>query len=154
MRGRGLMFFHLEGFLRSIYKVKKIETRLVGLVGQKMIEATSNSFYVVFGPLLAPIPNFVHIGWKAHKLKRGIQLASPLFTAHSKSDFVFTNDGHKRAVFLFIRWTKSSNVFWIKKARRPQMVWFESKFDVFYEPYRALALTIIKKFYKGMKGSP
>ena len=70
MRGRGLMFiFHLEGFLRSIYEVKKIEIWLVGLVGQKMIEATSNSFYVVFGPFLAPIPNFVHIGWKAHKLK-------------------------------------------------------------------------------------
>ena len=70
MRGRGLMFiFHLEGFLRSIYKVKKIEIWLVGLVGQKMIEATSNSFYVVFGPLLAPIPNFVHIGRKAQKLK-------------------------------------------------------------------------------------
>ena len=63
MRGRGLMFiFHLEGFLRSIYKVKKIEIWLVGLVGKKIIEATSNSFYVVFGPLLAPIPNFVHIG--------------------------------------------------------------------------------------------
>ena len=31
------------------------------------------------------------------------------------------------------------------------MVWFESKFDVFYEPYRASAPTI-KKCYKGMKG--
>ena len=39
--------------------------------------------------------------WMFHE--RGIQLASPLFTAHSKSDIVFTNDGHKRAVFLIIR---------------------------------------------------
>ena len=36
MRGRGLMvIFHLEGYVRSIYKVKKIVIWLVGLVGQK-----------------------------------------------------------------------------------------------------------------------
>ena len=33
-----------------------------GLVGQKMVVAISNSFYVVFGPRLAPIPNFIEIG--------------------------------------------------------------------------------------------
>ena len=42
---------------------------LVGLVGKNMAVATLNSFYVVFGPLLAPIPNFIQIGWKAQKLK-------------------------------------------------------------------------------------
>ena len=29
----------------------------------------SNSFYVVFYPILAPIPNFIQIGRKAQKLK-------------------------------------------------------------------------------------
>ena len=29
---------------------------------KKMVMATSNSFYVVFGPLLAPITNFIQIG--------------------------------------------------------------------------------------------
>ena len=33
----------------------------VGLVGQKMVVGISNSFYVVFGPLLAPLPNFIKI---------------------------------------------------------------------------------------------
>ena len=37
---------------------------LVGLVGRKMGVGISNSFYVVFGPLLAPIPNFIQIGQK------------------------------------------------------------------------------------------
>ena len=35
---------------------------LVGLVGQKMALAISNSFYVVPCPILAPIPNFIQIG--------------------------------------------------------------------------------------------
>ncbi len=36
MRGRSLMvIFHSESYVRSIYKVKKIEIWLVGLVGQK-----------------------------------------------------------------------------------------------------------------------
>ena len=64
-----MFIFHLEGFLRSIYEVKKIEIWLVGLVGQKMIEATSNSFYVVFGPLLAPIPN-IGFGWSGWLVKK------------------------------------------------------------------------------------
>ena len=34
---------------------------LVGPVGQKMAVAISNSFYVVFCPILAPIPNFIQI---------------------------------------------------------------------------------------------
>ena len=42
---------------------------LVGLVGQKMVVGISNSFYVVFGPSLAPIPNCIQIGWKMAKLK-------------------------------------------------------------------------------------
>ena len=42
---------------------------LVGLVGQKMVVGISNSFYVVFGPLLAPMPNFIQIGQKTQKLK-------------------------------------------------------------------------------------
>ena len=42
---------------------------MVGLVGQKMVVGISNSFYAVFGPLLAPIPNFIKIRWKTQKLK-------------------------------------------------------------------------------------
>jgi len=42
---------------------------LVWLVGQKMVVGISNTFYVVFGPLLAPIPNFIEIGQKPQKLK-------------------------------------------------------------------------------------
>ena len=42
---------------------------LVGLVDRKMVVGISNSFYVVFGPLLAPIPNFKYIGQKTQKLK-------------------------------------------------------------------------------------
>ena len=34
-----------------------------------MAEATSKSFYIVFGPLLAHTQNFVQIGRKAQKLK-------------------------------------------------------------------------------------
>merc|ERR1712105_551008 len=34
---------------------------LVGLVGRKMTVAIANSFYVVFYPILAPIPNFIQI---------------------------------------------------------------------------------------------
>ena len=34
-----------------------------------MVVGISNSFYVVFGPLLAPIPNFIQIGQKTQKLK-------------------------------------------------------------------------------------
>ena len=42
---------------------------LVGLVGRKMAVGISNSFYVVFGQLLAPIPNFIQIRLKTQKLK-------------------------------------------------------------------------------------
>ena len=42
---------------------------LVGLVGRKMVVGISNSFYVVFAPLLAPIPNFIQIGQKTQKLE-------------------------------------------------------------------------------------
>ena len=42
---------------------------LVGVVGQKMTIAISNSFYVVFCPILAPIPNFIQIGGKMQKLE-------------------------------------------------------------------------------------
>ena len=45
------------------------QSGLVGPVCQKMFVAISNLFYVVFGPLLAPIPNFIQIGWKTQKLK-------------------------------------------------------------------------------------
>ena len=41
----------------------------VGLVGQNMVVGISNSFYVVFAPLLAPIPNFIQIGQKTQKLE-------------------------------------------------------------------------------------
>ena len=34
----------------------------VGVVGQKIAVATSNSIYILFGPILAPIPNFIQIG--------------------------------------------------------------------------------------------
>ena len=37
---------------------------LVRLVGQKIVVGISNWFYVVFGSLLAPTPNFIQIGWK------------------------------------------------------------------------------------------
>ncbi len=43
-------------------------SRLVGLVGQKMVIGIWNSFYVIFGPLLAPSPNFIQIGRKTQKL--------------------------------------------------------------------------------------
>ena len=42
---------------------------MVGLVGQKMVVGISNSYYVVFGPLLASIQNFIQIGRKTQKLK-------------------------------------------------------------------------------------
>ena len=42
---------------------------MVGLIGQKMVVGNYNSFCVVFGPLLAPIPNFIQIGQKTQKLK-------------------------------------------------------------------------------------
>ena len=42
---------------------------LVGVVGRKLVVGISNSFYVVFAPLLAPIPNFIQIRWKTWKLK-------------------------------------------------------------------------------------
>merc|ERR1712240_401226 len=42
---------------------------LVRLVGQKMVGGISNSFYVVFAPLLAPLPNFIQIGQKTRKLE-------------------------------------------------------------------------------------
>ena len=55
MRGRGLM---MRGrgfmFLLCIYEVKKIEIWLVGLVGQKMVLATSNPFHINFLAKLAP----------------------------------------------------------------------------------------------------
>ena len=38
-------------------------------IGRKMVVGISNSFYIVFGPLLAPIPNFIQIGLKTQKLK-------------------------------------------------------------------------------------
>ena len=42
---------------------------LVGLVGKKMAVATENSFYIIFGPLVASIPNFTQIGQKTQKLE-------------------------------------------------------------------------------------
>ena len=42
---------------------------MVGLVGKKMVVGISNSFFVVFGPSLAPTPNFIEIGRKTQKLK-------------------------------------------------------------------------------------
>ena len=41
---------------------KNIEIWLVGLVGQKMVVAILNSFYIIFLPFLAPKPNFIKIG--------------------------------------------------------------------------------------------
>ena len=41
----------------------------------------SNLFYVVFGSLLAPTPNFIKIGWKTQKLKiftKGSQCPMPV----------------------------------------------------------------------------
>ena len=35
----------------------------------KMVVGVLNSFYVVFAPLLAPIPNFILIGQKTQKLE-------------------------------------------------------------------------------------
>ena len=37
--------------------------------GEKMAVAVSNSFYVVFYPILAPIPNFIQIRRKTWKWK-------------------------------------------------------------------------------------
>ena len=42
---------------------------MVGLVAQIMVLDISNSFYVVFTPLLAPITNFIQIGQKTQKLE-------------------------------------------------------------------------------------
>ena len=42
---------------------------LVGLVGQKMVVGISNSFFVVFSPLLTLIPNFIQIRQKTQKLE-------------------------------------------------------------------------------------
>ena len=49
----------------SIWSIRAVS----GLVGQKMVVGISNSFYVVFAPLLAPIPNFIQIGQKTRKLE-------------------------------------------------------------------------------------
>ena len=42
---------------------------LVGLVGQKVAVAISNSFHIVFRPTSAPMPNFIRIRWKTQKLE-------------------------------------------------------------------------------------
>ena len=42
---------------------------LVRPIGQEMVVAISNLFNVVFGPLLAPMQNFIQIGQKTQKLK-------------------------------------------------------------------------------------
>ena len=54
----------MELFTRGVNFISSSRLWLVGPVGQKMFKAISNLFYVVFGPLLAPIPNFILIGWK------------------------------------------------------------------------------------------
>ena len=42
----------------------------VGRAGMsKIVEGILNSFYVVFAPLLTPIPNFIQIGQKTRKLE-------------------------------------------------------------------------------------
>ena len=67
------MFMHL--FMTVSKKALKLKIFaisqfwFVGVVGQKIAVATSNSIYILFGPLLAPIPNFIQIRWKAQKLK-------------------------------------------------------------------------------------
>ena len=50
-------------------EVENFQFWLVGLVGRKMVVGILNSFYVVFAPLLAPIPNFIQIGQKTRKLE-------------------------------------------------------------------------------------
>ena len=42
---------------------------LVRPIGQEMVIAISNLFNVVFGPLLAPMQNFIQIRQKTQKLK-------------------------------------------------------------------------------------
>ena len=42
---------------------------LYRLVGRKVVVGVSNSLYVVFASLLAPIPNFIQIGQKTQKLE-------------------------------------------------------------------------------------
>ena len=65
----------MQNFIQIGQKTQKLEIFtfgrfwLVGLVGRKMIVGISNSFYVVFAPLLAPIPNFIQIGQKTQKLE-------------------------------------------------------------------------------------
>ena len=60
--------FHPNGMKNTKLKIFGIgQFWLVGLVGQKMVVGISNSFYVVFGPILAPIPNFIQIGRKTQK---------------------------------------------------------------------------------------
>ena len=39
------------------------------MVGRKIVIGITKSFYIVFGPSLAPIPNFIEIGQKTQKLK-------------------------------------------------------------------------------------
>ncbi len=43
---------------------------MVSWVGQKIAVAISNSFRVVFSPILAPNPNLIKIGRKTQKLKK------------------------------------------------------------------------------------
>ena len=54
-------------FLLKIFAIGQFW--LVRVVGKKMAAAISNSIYVLFGPLLSPIPNFIQIGQKTQKLK-------------------------------------------------------------------------------------
>ena len=65
----------MQNFIQIGQKTQKLEIFIFGqfwlvrLVGRKMVVGISNSFYVVFAPLLAPIPNFIQIGQKTQKLE-------------------------------------------------------------------------------------
>ena len=65
----------MQNFIQIGQKTQKLEIFifgrfwLIGLVGRKMVVGISTSFYVVFAPLLAPIPNFIQIGQKTRKLE-------------------------------------------------------------------------------------
>ena len=63
--------FHPNWTKNIDVKMISYQSALVGWTGQsKKAVFISNSFHLVFNPILAPKPNLIEIGWKTQKLKR------------------------------------------------------------------------------------
>ena len=84
----------MQNFIQIGQKTQKLETftfgrfLLVRLEGQKMVVGISKSFYVVFAPLLAHIPNFIQIGQKKEVKMISYRLASVGWSGQSKNSCI------------------------------------------------------------------